>query len=240
MATWFVDFSAYAVDDVLIDKDWTKAVYTEDDISPVIKADAGNPIGSGKVAEFVIEVARSDNRAFTYDSLVADNDWEVVYLGKNEDATYHNVGAAARVATRTYFGVIRNGGVDERIAVANSDGTMTSLAAQAHGITVTNWFWQRFRVNGNSLKIKTWQNGDSEPAAWGIEITDNTLTGSGLAGLFIRPSSITEKFWWGAVGFASAGDTAPMEAPATGPATPTNLQGTPSTDSILWTWEAGS
>lgn len=27
---------------------------------------------------------------------------------------------------------------------------------------------------------------------------------------------------------------------ATGPATPTNLQGTPSTDSILWTWEAGS
>ena len=25
-----------------------------------------------------------------------------------------------------------------------------------------------------------------------------------------------------------------------GPATPTNLQGTPSTDSILWTWEAGS
>jgi len=30
------------------------------------------------------------------------------------------------------------------------------------------------------------------------------------------------------------------DAAATGPATPTNLQGTPSTDSILWTWEAGS
>lgn len=47
-----------------------------------------------------------------------------------------------------------------------------------------NWVWQRFRVNGSSIKQKTWKYGDAEPVGWGFEKTDGSITSEGWVGLY--------------------------------------------------------
>jgi len=83
---------------------------------------------------------------------------------------------------------------------------------------------------GETHKIEA--DGSNIAGYWGgslrVEAEDTAITSKGAPGFwFVRYASESGDDW-------SAEDLA-----AVGPPTPTNLQGTPGTNSILWTWEAG-
>lgn len=56
-------------------------------------------------------------------------------------------------------------------------GTVTGLA-HAPGVR----FRIRFQVTGTALRAKTWLDGQPEPAAWAVEVTDSSLTAAGQIG----------------------------------------------------------
>lgn len=66
------------------------------------------------------------------------------------------------------------------------------------------WYWMRFRLDGETLSLKAWQYGDTEPDSWLLEVTDSTHT-SGWAGVGSYQAARTEWSWVSAgVGGASA------------------------------------
>ena len=67
---------------------------------------------------------------------------------------------------------------------------------------------QRFRINGNNLRLKTWLASDPEPSSWGLETQDTDITAAGWVGLFTyRGNGV--RVWL--VGIGTDGDPAPTE-----------------------------
>ena len=75
------------------------------------------------------------------------------------------------------------------LRICRGKASRVILGSHAHTISAGNWYWVRFRVDGNSLKAKIWDDGAAEPTSWDIDITDSTLTGKGHIALGQRASS---------------------------------------------------
>lgn len=89
-----------------------------------------------------------------------------------------------------------------RIAKYVSGGAFTMFGDTAtHNFGTTNRYWTRFRVNGNTLKARTWQDGDAEPGSWGIETTDNDISAAGFCGFGCAGSSLTSAVYKVAIAF---------------------------------------
>jgi hypothetical protein len=39
--------------------------------------------------------------------------------------------------------------------------------------------WVRLRVSGSTIELKTWRDGQAEPAAWTTTLTDSSVTAAG-------------------------------------------------------------
>lgn len=75
----------------------------------------------------------------------------------------------------------------------NVNGTSTTLnsAANAQQVTTAKQ-WVRLRVVGSTIQYKTWVDGQAEPAAWRVSLTDTGITSAGQAYLsLVRSSSNT-------------------------------------------------
>jgi len=57
------------------------------------------------------------------------------------------------------------------VHIANTNFSNTPVLNQ--------WNWLRFKVDGNNLKAKLWQDDNPEPEAWTLESTDSNLVGLG-------------------------------------------------------------
>lgn len=69
------------------------------------------------------------------------------------------------------------------------------------------WFWVRGRVQGSSLYIKVWRDGDPEPYNWQVTGSDTFITASGWIGLNRRSTGRVDCDYF-AVG--TGGDSAPI------------------------------
>jgi len=69
-----------------------------------------------------------------------------------------------------------------RISKELSGGAQAVLSSTFFGFIENTWIWMRFRVIGNSLKLKAWSDGSSEPVAWDIDIVDGDIGGGGWIG----------------------------------------------------------
>lgn len=87
-------------------------------------------------------------------------------------------------------------------------GTVTVIGTVTVPTLVNSrYYGLRFRVNGTALKAKIWNSQtDQEPAAWNLEITDTTISGTGYAGLGNNSANGPHRFDDVAVG--TNGDTA--------------------------------
>lgn len=90
--------------------------------------------------------------------------------------------ATSETAVSAYVGNNGNG-----LALAlhqYSGGTTTALGELLlTGITVTSYFWVRFKFAGVNLFAKIWQDGQSEPGAWSITATNATVVAAGTTGV---------------------------------------------------------
>ncbi|MNF61455.1 hypothetical protein D3C84_431000 [compost metagenome] len=86
-------------------------------------------------------------------------------------------------------------------------GVSTTLGTVTTATLVSNWYYHvRFRVNGTALKAKIWSGLSPEPAAWDLEITDASISGTGYVG--IGNNAATGIGRWDDVAFGTNGDTA--------------------------------
>jgi hypothetical protein len=82
-----------------------------------------------------------------------------------------------------------------------------------------NVFWLRYRINGNQLKAKAWDDGVSEPSSWDVTASDSSSL-SGDVGFTAGDTASTQI---DKIGIATNGDTAPKTEPVSIPSAPTNL-----------------
>ena len=89
----------------------------------------------------------------------------------------------------------------------DSEGSSTELGSGSQSESRDTWYNLRFRVNGNELKTRFWEDGNTEPSTWDVEITDSTYS-SGKVGLGTWSYSGREMQvdWFGV---ATQGDEAP-------------------------------
>src|SRR5205085_3303788 len=68
------------------------------------------------------------------------------------------------------------------------------------------WYWSRFRVNGTSVQLRQWADGDAEPGAWDTTTTDAAIA-SGFPALTMQATS--EVFEVAFYGVGTVSDPAP-------------------------------
>ena len=84
------------------------------------------------------------------------------------------------------------------------DGDAQLVASIPYAYNLGEWYWVRFRVVGNSLKLKVWPDGNTEPPGWGspngIEDTNSDLTEPGWVGVGTNYQSDGPYYDWFSVG----------------------------------------
>ncbi|WP_336328795.1 Ig-like domain-containing protein [Halovenus sp. HT40] len=85
------------------------------------------------------------------------------------------------------------------------DGDMTGLASEDVDITPGDWLYVRFNISGNELKARYWGVGQKEPSDWLIKATDDSIPGSGWAGVGGFPSDTQQ---WDTFSVGTGGDSA--------------------------------
>lgn len=86
-------------------------------------------------------------------------------------------------------------------------GTATVLGTPAKSMTIGTYHWLRLGVTGTTVRAKTWPDGDTEPGAWDVSVTDSAISAGGWAG--IRSGFRDESFEVAFLSADDAGSTAP-------------------------------
>ena len=112
-------------------------------------------------------------------------------------------------------GLISGGGT---LAVWRAPGTetFTQVASVSKSYALTTVYCYRIRINGSSIKIRCWPDGENEPATWDIDTTDSTYSGAGSVG-FGYPAVNSRTMEYYTMGVGTDGDAAPTTAPSNSP-----------------------
>ena len=174
-------------------------------------------------ARNVLSLEAGGDAAMQFIPAGSPTDFELLTLVRKV-TTFPNTTVAGRLAgTGTanmsfLGGNLRNNITHARVYQYVSGGATDIIVA--HGLNHLGWVWIRFRVDGDQRRLRMWQEGDEEPSTW---LIDNSAgagpSAAGPLGLVHRasPGQIANVVMF-SVG--TDGDTAPMEAPATGPTIP--------------------
>jgi hypothetical protein len=76
---------------------------------------------------------------------------------------------------------------------------------QAHDFRSDIFHWARFRVQGNTISAKIWDDGSAEPTAWDDTDTDGNITSGGWPGVMMNVTDI----WVDFIHIATGGLSAP-------------------------------
>lgn len=110
-----------------------------------------------------------------------------------------------------YYGAFGSGGSSRYLSIyrRGATGSQTSLRS-ANGVAPNagDVSLLRFRREGNSLKMKSWNEGEEEPAAWGVEATDSTYK---CRHIFILTHGYKLSSLYTDIAVATNGDTASLE-----------------------------
>lgn len=184
------DFSEYAVG--ARPSDWTQRWATTD--VPLVQNVAAAM--SGKALRWAKTSA--SRQALSWDRVPAVADCEVLFRARAIEAYADSEvfmrasirGAGTAGAETGYIGTFLGRNVGTLYAQSDQKyvaGASTTIGAVANGpspnYAVNNWVWFRFRVNGTTLSMKIWNDGQSEPAF--TNNTDSSISAAGWTGLSI-------------------------------------------------------
>lgn len=125
-------------------------------------------------------------------------------------------GSTVDGTTVGYYAVAENG-----IIIGHRESNATTTTLGSGGSYSSSDIWIRFQADSTSLKARVWDDGDTEPSTWDVEVTDSNFS-SGWAG--IRVSGGTDQ--WDEVGVGTNGDSAPTSPVSNPPNAPTDLTAT--------------
>jgi hypothetical protein len=153
----------------------------------------------------VTKSAETNEYMLAWDAIDSDaNRDNVEVLAKVRFTTQAAAGAMMGIAVRAsgasgsetfyscYLSGAGNAGADARPVVGevNAGTTQATIGLVGSQSNAANtWYWLRFRVNGQSLKARAWADGQTEPAAWGVDDTDATIAAAGYVGFYCRDTA---------------------------------------------------
>lgn len=124
-------------------------------------------------------------------------------------ALRHTMGASGATA---YVGYLRPG--PDLVEINRFlNGAWMYLGSASFPNDPGGWYWLRFRVQGTTLLLRAWADGQPEPATWQVSANDTGIP-AGSAGLYTYEPN-TVDFDLGS--FASGGITAPTPTPGAAP-----------------------
>ena len=215
MAQYFTDFSEYTTGSA--PSDWT-ARWVTTNVTYSIVDDAGAT--GGKV--FRAAVTAIGRIGISWNDIDSDGDRsnaEIFTRFRTSIVRAYSAtigpfvrGSGTGTNVTAYFLGIPDGnkyGVNEYVS-----GTFASISTVSFTLSANTWYYSRFRVNGSDLKAKFWSGaiGD-EPASWGIETTDTSISAAGWVGLWNLSDATHE---YDVFGVGTNGDTAPSSSPSAG------------------------
>jgi hypothetical protein len=111
------------------------------------------------------------------------------YMG----VTWRHTSALGSGIPRIGYRVVTTGQNDElSLEEYNNSNVGTTIAAVNTALPVdTSWRWLRVRNVGSSIKVKCWADGDPEPGAWAIDVTNSTYSTAGSFSLFGQNGNAT-------------------------------------------------
>ena len=142
---------------------------------------------------------------------VEAEDIEVLFLTPSFGGSYFNFALRAQGDSHTGHNAYifssnnTNNKIVRELDSSDSYGGWSYLATMEASYSSATWV--RFRVEGNTIKARRWNEEDSEPAEWDLEVTDDEISGAG---------------WFGPVTFTNYYSRLRRLSWATGGATATN------------------
>lgn len=204
----FTDFGQYTVGAAPSDwvQQWVAAAFT-------VESDAGASAGkvlrqvAGTTGRRVLAWSPTNADASTYADAEIVFKWRASATDSSPRAVLRGSGSAT--LENGYYGGHSASRQSVQVGVYNN-GVAGTAGDSPVGVFVANtWYITRFRVEGSSIKARTWLATDPEPATWQATKTDTSIPGPGWVGLLPWGSGTKDYDW---VGIAFDGSPAPMEA----------------------------
>lgn len=189
---------------------WTQR-WTSTGSTWLVRADA--PSTAGKYLEFARTTTA--RRLLAYDAIDSDS-------GRDNAEVFARFQSSSIATVSQFYLIVRGSGAaatEGGYIFFNASGTSVGIAKLVSGTATTlttvtvptlannTYYGIRLRVNGTALKAKIWNSQiEAEPAAWTIEITDASISGTGYAGIGNNASAGLHR--WDDVAFGTSGDTA--------------------------------
>lgn len=180
--------------------------------------DTGIPSGASVGNTHALEVVLSSasNYAVSWDEVgTPSGDVQVLVLAYFEHtsnsnrtlrAFLHGSGSAGN--ENAYFSNLNFGATNETELYRLLSGTVGNLGGSDEGLTRNQWIWIRLDRTSDTIRIRAWADGTTEPGTWAVSITD-TSHGSGWVGLSGFDRSVSN--WFAQIGVGTGGDEAPSE-----------------------------
>ena len=70
------------------------------------------------------------------------------------------------------------------------NGGENTLTTVSFSYQVDEWYYQKMKVQGNTISAKVWKAADAEPSNWMITYTDSTFA-TGRVGLRVNSADVT-------------------------------------------------
>lgn len=218
MAQFYTDFSGYSTGSFpQSGDDWT--VEYPDDKSYSVVSDQ-----SAEGSQIIrVSLGQFEGRdVISWDSKNGSNVEVVVKTRANADDVLSGPSLRGGGGAESSTGYFIRADIDPNNVSIRPNDRSAAIASTSISLSSNTWYWIRFRANGNDLKGRVWEDGNSEPSAWDIELTDSDYD-QGWSGIHGGNVGGAVDCDVDSFGVGTEGDTAPME-PAQAPAAPTNLQ----------------
>lgn len=229
MAQYFTDFSSATVD--AAPAGWTPR-WGSDASTWTVVEDAGATGGKALKAQ---DSSDAQIKGLSLDAVDTDEgraNSEVVLRWKSTGfLQWLLVGAfvrgsgATHATSNLYYGQYNHGstGTGQRRIGKRIAGAITTIQNAAYTVLADTWYWTRCRVNGTTISVKHWEDGETEPEAWTFTSTQTNVA-DGWAGVFIGANSSNSPVSYiDLIGIGTDGDAAPTSAPSS---TPVSFAGT--------------
>ena len=122
----------------------------------------------------------------------------------------------------SWGGLLSASSVFIRRRVSSSNTTILSSGTNPAGISRESPVWLRAGVSGSTIRMKSWADGQPEPAGWELERTDTNITAAGVFFFGIRGASGSgfgptagTKYRIFQLSFGTDGDSAPSSVSLT-------------------------
>ncbi len=210
-STWFTDFSEYTTGQK--PSDWSYPYTVSNFRVEERTGSTGGKVLYNSISSTAYHVLR-------WDAVGTPADVELETVVRVASGSTHNESMAlmarGQSGEQTFYSSRLDSGTGLwTLSKYRSGNSGTPLATWSNPFPVGTWVRHRFRVEGNTLRVKLWPADGTEPTSWTLEATDSSPLGSGFAGVWMRRNGAINEFDWVRVTSGSA--TSPPSPPSNQP-----------------------